>query len=410
MPQDAVALAGLITEPTTLAAYLAALVAVVFGLSRVPRLAPFFDRLPPVIWAYFLPMLSTTLGLTPATSPAYDWISRYLLPTALFLMMLAVDVPAILRLGPLALVMMLVGAAGIVLGAPLAFLTFEGLYAVFGGVLPPQDPEAWKGFAALSGSWIGGTANLVALQQSLGASDATVAPLIVVDTAVAYSWMAVLIALSAFQARFDRWVGADAAALDRVNATLAALDTERRPVSTAGLLVILGIGLAGAVLALAAGERLPTLGDPTIISATTWAVLIAVTAGLLLSFTPLRRLERDGASAVGYAALYLLLAAIGAKASLQAVLDAPVYLLAGVVWIAFHALLLFAAAKLLRAPLFFVAASSMANVGGAASAPIVAGVYLPAMAPVGLLLAVAGYVLGIYGGILCAWMLGAIAG
>jgi uncharacterized membrane protein len=410
VPQDAAPPAALLTEPTALAAYLAALVGVVFGLSRVPRLAPFFDRLPPVIWAYFLPMLSTTLGITPAASPAYDWMSRYLLPTALFLMMMAVDVPAILRLGPLALVMMLVGALGIVLGAPLAYLTFDGLYAVFGGVLPPQDPEAWKGFAALSGSWIGGTANLVAIQQSLEASDSTVAPLIVVDTVVAYSWMAVLIALSAAQARFDRWVRADASAMERVNATLSSLDQERRPASTAGLLVLVGLGLGGGVVSLALGGLLPPVGDPTIISATTWAVLIAVTAGLALSFTPLRRLERDGASAVGYAALYLLLAAIGARADLQAVLQAPVYLVAGVVWILFHALLLFVAARLLRAPLFYLAASSMANVGGAASAPIVAGVYLPAMAPVGLLLAVAGYVLGIYGGILCAWMLSAMAG
>jgi uncharacterized membrane protein len=401
--------AALITEPTTLAALLAALVGLVFGLSRVPRLAGFFERLPPVIWAYFLPMLATTVGLTPPTSPAYDWMTRYLLPFALFLMMLAVDLPAIFRLGPKALVMMLIGTVGIVLGAPLAYGVFEALYGVFGGVLPPRDPNAWQGFAALSGSWIGGSANLVAIQQSLGASDSTVAPLIVVDTVVAYSWMAVLIALSAYQARFDAWVKADTADLERVNATLAALDTERHPASTAGLLVIIGLGLAGAIVSLALGGRLPSLGDPTIISATTWAVLIAVTLGLALSFTPLRRLERDGASSVGYAGLYLLLAAIGAKADLTAVLQAPVYLLAGVVWLLFHAALLFGAAKLLRAPLFYVASSSMANVGGAASAPIVAGVYLPAMAPVGLLMAVAGYVLGVYGGILCAWMLGQIA-
>lgn len=402
--------AALVTEPTALAALLAALVGLVFGLSRVPRLAGFFERLPPVIWAYFLPMLATTLGVMPAASPAYDWMTRYLLPTALFLMMLAVDLPAILRLGPKALAMMLVGSAGIVLGAPLAYFVFDALYGVFGGVLPPRDPDAWMGFAALSGSWIGGSANLIAMQQSLGASDSTVAPLIVVDTAVGYTWMAVLIALSAHQARFDAWVKADTADLARVNATLASLDTERRPASTAGLLVVIGLGLGAAVVSLALGGRLPDVGTPTIISATTWTVLIAVTIGMILSFTPLRRLEKDGASSVGYAALYLLLAAVGAKANLVAVLQAPVYLVAGVVWILFHAALLFGAAKLLRAPLFYVAASSMANVGGAASTPIVAGVYLPAMAPVGLLLAVAGYVLGIYGAILCAWMLGAIAG
>jgi uncharacterized membrane protein len=138
-------------------------------------------------------------------------------------------------------------------------------------------------------------------------------------------------------------------------------------------------------------------------------VLLAVTVGLVLSFTPMRKLEEDGASRLGYVALYLLLTSIGAQGDLMAIREAPLYLLAGVVWLAFHIALLFGAARLLRAPLFFVATGSMANVGGAASAPIVAGVYHPAMAPVGLLMAVAGYILGIYGGLVCAWMLSAVA-
>jgi uncharacterized membrane protein len=278
---------------------------------------------------------------------------------------------------------------------------------IFDGLL--TDPEAWKGFAALSGSWIGGTANMLAIKESVGASDSTIAPLIVVDTVVGYGWMAVLLFLSAYQARFDAWVKADTRAMESANATLASLDQERRPASTAGVLVLVGLGLAAAVLSRTWGDLLPSLGDPTIVSTGTWAVLIAVTVGLVLSFTPMRRLERDGGSAVGYAALYLLLASIGASANLAAVLQTPVYLLAGIVWIAFHVALMFLAARLLRAPLFYVATGSMANIGGAASAPIVAGVYLPAMAPVGLLLAIAGYILGIYFGLVCAWLLGVVA-
>jgi uncharacterized membrane protein len=233
--------------------------------------------------------------------------------------------------------------------------------------------------------------------------------LIVVDTVVGYGWMAVLLLLSGYQERFDAWVGADRRVLEETNAALDAIDTEQKPVGTSGILILVGLGLIASVLSRTWGDMLPSLGDPTIISTGTWAVLIAVTAGLLLSFTPMRVLERDGASAMGYAALYLLLASIGASADLRAVLQTPVYLLAGVVWIAFHALLLLIAARLLRAPLFYAATGSMANVGGAASAPIVAGVYLPAMAPVGLLMAIAGYVLGIYFGLVCAWMLSMLA-
>jgi uncharacterized membrane protein len=300
----------------------------------------------------------------------------------------------------MALVMMLTGTVGVIVGAPVAYL-------LFGGLLPP---DAWKGFAALSGSWIGGTANLVAIKESVGAPDDIMSPIIIVDTVVGYGWMAVLLFLSNWQQRFDTRIGARTDAVAETNRRLQELDTRRAPLDLRMAIVIIGLGFAGAVAGVAAGARLPPVGSPTIISGTTWAVLIVVTAGLALSFTPLRRLEIAGASRLGYAALYLLLTAIGAQADLAAVLDAPLYLAAGVVWIGIHVALLFAMARVLRAPLFFVATGSMANIGGAASAPIVASVYHPAMAPVGLLMAVAGYILGIYGALACAWMLGRLAG
>ncbi|MDT0630202.1 DUF819 family protein [Rubrivirga sp. S365] len=393
--------AALVTDPTQVAALLAAVLGAVFALSRVPALDKLFRVIPPVIWAYFVPMLLTTAGVTPAQNAAYDWFGYVLLPFALFLLMITIDLRAILSLGRLALLMMVVGTLGIVIGGPVAYLAVGQF---LGGA------EAWQGMAALAGSWIGGTANMVALQESVGLSDAGLAPIIVVDTVVGYGWLAVLLFLSGYQERFDRWVGADTKALDRVNATLREIDQTRQPSTTATVAMIVGLGVGAAVLSRVLGGLLPALGDPTIISGGTWAVLIAVTAGLALSFTPVRTLERDGASQIGFAGLYLLLTSIGATADLAAVLQAPAYLLMGVVWLSVHIALLFLAAKLLRAPLFFVATGSMANVGGAASAPIVAGVYLPAMAPVGLLMAVAGYVLGIYAALGCAWMLGQLAG
>lgn len=390
---------ALITDPTTLFAFLAAVLGGVFWLSTLPALSRFFKLLPPVIWAYFIPMICTTAGITPATSPVYSWMTQYLLPLSLFLLMVSIDLPAILKLGTTALLMMMAGTLGIVIGGPVA-------YGIFGSFLPP---DAWKGFAALSGSWIGGTANMVAIQKSVGAADAALGPIIVVDTVVGYGWMSVLLVLSAFQARFDRWIGAKTEVIDALNDRLAALDTTRRPTTLADLGIILGLAFAITAAAVQLSPYLPKLGDPTIISTTTWAVLTVVTVGLLLSFTPLRNLEQVGASRIGYLALYLLLTSIGARADLSAVLDAPIYLLAGVVWISVHIGILILAARLLRAPMFFVATGSMSNIGGAASAPVVAGVYLPAMAPVGLLMAVGGYILGIYAALGCAWILGQMA-
>lgn len=391
--------AALITDPMALAAFLAFILGIVFWLEDTfEAMEPVFKYLPPVIWAYFVPMLCTTFGITPADSVVYDWMSQILLPFSLFLLMITVDVKAILRLGPTALIMMCAGTLGILIGGPIAFGVFGAFF---------EDPEAWKGFAALSGSWIGGTANLLAMKESVGTPDATLGPLLVVDVVVGYGWMGMLIFFSASQDRFDRWVGADTSLLDTLNADL--VDRDRRPTTLADIGLIVGLSLAAAVGARALGGIMPEIGNPTIISTGTWAVLLVVTAGLALSFTPLRQMEDAGASRIGYWALYFLLTSIGAKADLAAVLDVPLYLLAGALWIAIHIAILLIVARWIRAPLFFVATGSMANVGGAASAPIVAGVYLPAMAPVGLLMGVAGYILGIYAALGCGWLIGQVA-
>ena len=391
----------LLQDPVAVSAYLAAVLAGIFWLSGVPKLAKLFEYTPPVIYAYFVPTLSTTFGILPAESPAYGWITRHMLPFALLLLMITTDLHAIAKLGRMALIMMLTGTVGIVIGGPIAYL-------VFGGFLPD---DAWKGFAALSGSWIGGTANMVAIAGSVGEPEGGLGPIIVVDTVVGYGWMGVLLVFAGWQGRWDRWVGARTEAIEEANRRIEALLPERRPLDLRSAAMILAFGWAGAIAAIALGARMPALGtaDTTIIGGTTWTVLIVVTAGLLLSFTGARRLEEAGASRIGYVLLYFLLTAIGAQADLRAVLDAPFYFAAGALWLSIHVALLFVVARLIRAPLFFVATGSMANVGGAASAPVVAGVYHPAMAPVGLLMAVAGYVLGIYGGYACAWLLAAIA-
>ncbi|MCL7970933.1 MAG: DUF819 family protein [marine benthic group bacterium] len=390
----------LIQEPMAVFGYLAAVFAGIFWLSERPALQKIFRITPAVIYCYFIPTLSTTVGIIPIASPTYDWMTRYLLPVALLLLMITVDMKSILKLGRTALVMVTAGAIGIMVGAQLAFL-------VFSRWLPP---EGWKGLAALTGSWIGGTANMVAIAESVGTPDAIMGPIIVVDTVVGYGWMGVLLFLSAWQALFDDRLRADTAAVAETNKLLAELDAHRRPMELRDIAIILGLGFAGAVGAVQIGGALPVLGNPTIISHTTWAVLIVVTGGLLLSFTPVRNLEEAGASKLGYAALYLLLTAIGAQGNLLEVLSAPAFFFAGVLVIVVHVGVMLATARLVRAPFFFVATGSVANIGGAGTAPIVASVYHPAMAPVGLLMAVAGYILGIYGALGAAWMLGALAG
>ena len=387
----------LISDPTSVFAFLIGTLAVLYWLNTFQSLESFFKILPPVIWAYFLPMIASSLGVIPSDSPTYGWIARYLLPFSLFLLMMTTDLPSVVKLGKIAIIMMLAGTLGIVIGGPVA-------YTIMSGLLPP---EAWKDLATLSGSWIGGTANMVAIQQSVGLED--LGPVIVVDTVVGYGWMGVLLFFGAFQERFDRWNLADRSILDGVLDRVDLNTDARKFITLPSLAFILGLGFVATVLAIKVGNNLPAVGNPSVISQTTWAVLVVVTVGVILSFSPLRQLENYGASRIGYLALYLLLTSIGARADVSAIADAPQLMFAGIIWLVVHVAILLTAARIFRAPLFFVATGSMANIGGAASAPVVAGAYIPSMAPVGLLMGVAGYILGIYAALFCAWILGQLS-
>ena len=375
-------------------AYLAGAVALVFQVARWAALKPLFDRLPALVWTYFLPMLSTTAGVIPAESPVYRALARYLLPASLALLLLGSDLRAIARLGRTALGIMAVGMAGIALGGVAGFLLLR----------PWLPDEAWKAVGALVGTWTGGSANLVAVATALSLSPELQGVLIIVDTVVAYTWMGLLIAFAARQEPIDRWARADRSALDVVGERLQERRSEgARPATVADTTLMVGLAVVLTAACLALGSAMPPLGQ--VLSAFSWAIVLLTTSALLLSLTRLARLEAAGASTLGYAGFYLLLASVGAQGDLRRVVSHPQFVLLGLVVIAVHAALLFAAIRIARVPVFFLGAASQACVGGYSSAPLVAAIYHPAMAPVGLLLAVLGNVLGTYLGLAVAQLL-----
>ena len=383
-----------IQDPTSILVYLIALIGLVYYAKSQTWGKRLFEIIPPVIWIYFLPMISTTLGITPEQSQLYAWIKTYFLPAALVLLLLSTDVRAIAKLGPKALGTMLAGTLGIVLGGVISL-------AIFGHWLPE---DAWRGLGALSGSWIGGSANMVAIGTSIGVRDELFGVMIIVDTVVGYGWMGVVIFLSVFQTRLDRWNGVtDSPVNDLSDHMENSAHYQKEPLNFSGLVYMIVIGLGLGFVSLKLGEFLPDLGK--VITSFGWTVILVSLFGLVLSFTPLARLEKQGASHLGNLFLYLLLATIGAKADLRAITEAPLFLLVGVVWIAIHASILFFAGRLLKAPMFLIATSSQANIGGVVSAPIVASVYQKGMAPVGLLMGVLGNVLGLYFGFLTAQLM-----
>lgn len=388
----------MIQNPFALSALLLGLVLGILSLEKVPAFKKLYHYLPSAFWCYFIPMLLATFGLLPDHSPVYDFLTTYVLSACLVLLLLNINLPGILRLGPTALGAMAVGAIGIAVGA-------VGAYAVFARWLPP---ETWKGVGALSASWIGGSANMLAVKEGLHAPDNVFAPMVIVDTVITYSWMGILVALAPWQDTWDHWVKADRNKLDDVvkRINVPSLLEEKEVSSNPWHAIwLIGFGIFIGSLCLRAGALTPST---PFLSASGWAFIFVTIVGILLSLTPLSRLESYGASRWGYFCLYLLLAAIGSKARLQYILQAPLFIVMAYTWVFIHAVILAIYGFFFRVPMFFLVTSSQANIGGTASTPIVAGVYQPSLASLGLLLAIAGNVIGTYAGLLiaqaCHWV------
>ena len=381
----------MITHPVLIVAVLLSIEALVLWLSRRERTRRYFDLVPSVFWIYFLPMMAATTGLIATKSPVYGLITTLLLPASLVLLLLPVDLKAILRLGPTALAMFFIGAAGIMAGATISFALFK----------PLIGSQFWSGFGALSASWTGGSANMIAAKEALSVPDEVFAPMVIVDTVVPYLWMAIMMAMVGLQPAFDRWNRSDRTILDRLGEQVVmhlATSVSRR--TAAGIFFSLCVAFAGGGAAHWIARQLPQIG--AVFTSYTWTIMLVTVLGILLSFTPVRKLERSGASRTGYDLLYFVLTAIGAKASVASIGSALLLIAAGLLIVAVHVAFLLVGARILKAPMFLVAAASQANVGGVASAPVVAEVYHPGLASVGLLLAILGNIVGTWLGILTA--------
>lgn len=390
---------ALVTDPVAVFVVLLSVLAAIFWIGETGPGKRLFGVIPSLLFCYFVPTTLTTLGVLPAESVLYDWIKLYLLPASLMLLVLALDLPGILRLGPKALIMMLSATAGVMIGAPIALWIFSSWV--------PSD--TWQGMTALSGSWIGGGANMVALAEIVGTSDTMFGMMVIVDVTMTSIWMGVMLFLAGQQQRIDGFTGADTTAIEDLKRRVAEFtaSTTRVPTLT-DLIMIVAVGFGGMWIATLAGR---VLGEGSqVFDATVWKFLIVTALAIALSFTPVRRLEGAGASRIGTLMLYLLIASIGAQADFTQMKEAPVLVAVGAVWLLLHAAIVLAVGWMIRAPVFFFAIGSQANIGGAASAPIVAAAFHPSLAPVGVLLAILGYVLGTYCGLICMAMLRMVAG
>ena len=387
--------------------------------SEKPFWIRFYKYVPALLLCYFIPaLLHWPLGLiSNESSKLYPFVSRYLLPASLLLFCISLDLKAISRLGPKALVVFLAGTFGVMIGGPIALFLVSRF---FPGILPAPPSELWQGLSTIGGSWIGGGANQTAIKEIFQVPDTLFGSVVVVDIAVANVWMAVVLYGAGIHHRINKWLKADFTQIEdlRIKMEAYSLSVEKKP-DMPSLMILMGVTFAGVGLAHWLTDQiipvmeqykpwLDTYKLSAINSSFFWIVVLATTIGILLSFTRARKMEGVGASKWASIFLYILVATIGMQMDLGQIVQNLGLITVGVIWMCIHILIILLVARWIHAPFFYVAVGSMANIGGAASAPVVAAAFGPGLAPVGVLLAVLGYAVGTYGGLVCAYLMQAV--
>jgi uncharacterized membrane protein len=396
-----------------------ALLAFVFKTSSSdnPRLKKFYGIVPMLLLCYFLPSLLNTFNIVDGEhSKLYFVASRYLLPACLILLTLSVDLKEIAHLGYKPVVMFLAGTTGIIIGGPLAILLVSAFNPELVGGAGPE--AVWRGMATVAGSWIGGGANQAAMYEVFSPSNTLFGIMITVDIIVAEIWMAFLLIGIGKKDAIDRFFKADSSSVDHLQRKMEDFGKSiaRNPTTT-DLMVMLGIAFAATAVSHFMADNIapfiqdnaPELARFSLTSKFFWLIIIATAIGVTLSFTKAREYEGAGASKIGTVFIFVLVATIGMKMDIRSLADYPGLFMVGGIWMLIHILILVIVGKFIRAPYFFLAVGSKANIGGAASAPVLAAAFHPALAPVGVLLAVLGYVLGTYGAWLCGLLMQTVA-
>ena len=351
-----------------------------------------FEYLPAIVVIYFLVMLLSSFGVwqkNDEITQIYKSFKSTLLPAMIFLMLLSADLRQIAKLGKKMILTFFIASFSIALGFVGSFMLLHSFF----------EPDAWKTFGALSGSWMGGTANMVAIQGALNVPDSSMGFVLLIDSIDYAIWVMILLALVPFAKRFNSWSCADGLLIESVASKLSASQTKEN-ISFHSLFALLGLALLVSLLSQTLSSYLPT---NDFLTQGTWIVILATTTGIILAMTPIGRIA--GSGELGNIFLYIIVALIASRADFTQLNDAPLYIFAGFIIIAIHATIMVLFAKLFKLDLFTLGVASLANIGGVASAPILAGAYSKALVPIGVLMAMMGYILGTFGGLMVAKVL-----
>lgn len=379
----------MITNGFTYLSTLVLFVALVLWLKSYTK-SKFFDYVPPVVIIYFGAAILFSFGIIGKSDDVtlyYKMSKANLLPVMIFLMLLRCDLRQIARLGKRMLLGFFSAMFSIMAGFIITYAIFKNFYI----------PDTWKAFAALCGSWIGGTGNMVAVQTALNVKGEAFGYALLMDTVNYGVWVMILLWTVSFALKFNKWTKSDTSEIDRVGDALGEIaSANARPMQFTDMMVLLGISTFVGAISLQAQSVLPALG--TIVSGSTWGVLIVTTVGVIAAMTPIAKIP--GSDMLGNVGLYIMVAVIASQTNFLELTKAPIYILSGFVILIIHGLLMALAAKAFKLDLFTCGVASLANIGGAASAPILAGAHNQALIPVGVLMALLGYICGTYFGLL----------
>ncbi len=380
----------MITNGFTYVAVLIFIAALLVWLQKHTK-SKFFDYAPPIVLLYLITMIFCTLNVwdLEATKPAYSALKNNILFAMIFLMLLRCDIRKIFKLGPKML-------GGFFCASITISLGFIITYAILHG---PLGEGAWKALGALCGSWMGGSGNMIAVQAALDIGEADMAYALVVDSIDYSIWVMFLLWAINLAPKFNKWVKANTKTLDEVSKRLEDnAKANDSSITFVNIIFLLGLSLVVSALGQNIGTTLN--GALPFLDTSTWTVLFITLAGLVGALTPVGKMA--GTTELSNVMLYSVVALLASRASFLELTDAPVWIIAGFMILGIHGILMVLCAKIFKLDMFTCGVASLANIGGSASAPILAGAYSGALVPVGVLMALMGYVIGTGGGLIVA--------
>jgi len=377
--------------------YVAFLMFVAGGLLALEKYTKWkiFNWVPPLVWIYLLNMLFSTIGMfqSEGVDAAYSALKNNLLYAMIFVMLLSCDIKKMAKLGGRIISIFLVGALSIMIGFVIIFILFKG--ALGGGQF------SWAAWAALCASWIGGSANMAAMEAAFTINPSAYGIALGVDTVYYSVWIALLLLGVRYANVWNRNVKADTSALQSVAETATEEVAKGKRTTTAtDWIFLIGISLMVSAISQEIGKMLAdglaSVGL-NMFDKGTMTTLFVTILGLVCAMTRMGKLP--AISELSNVYLYAVISLLASTASLVDLVKAPMWIIAAGLVLIIHVVIMYIASKIFHWDACLVSTASLANVGGSASAPIVASAYDPSYAGIGVLMGVIGAAIGNFCGL-----------